>query len=100
MVSGLLCSVMTAARQVSMVSPFRKACCLLMERLKRLKLMERLERFQRFHQLQWQFVKRLCVAPKHGSLVVLGDFIAVHELTEIMLTALVGHLVGKIGRIK
>src|SRR4030095_12198577 len=73
MVSGLLCSVMTAARHVSIFVP-----------LDGFRFFRRLEQFERLNNLNYQllserqFVKRLRVAPQHRRLVLVGDLVAFH----------------------
>src|ERR1044072_3134485 len=71
MVRGLLCSVITAARHVSITASST-------ERLKCLNFF-----------LQRQFVKCLSIAPQHSRLVVVADFVAFQKLSDIVLAAFV-----------
>src|SRR4030095_15528690 len=50
--------------------------------------------------LQRQLVKALSVAVQQRGLVVVGNFVALHQLAEIVLTTLVGDLVRKVGGVK
>src|ERR1041385_1039535 len=87
MVKGLLCAVMTAARQVSI----RMSSCAGANVLNRSSSTRTLQR---------QLVKRFGVAPEHRRLIVFGEFAAFQQFTGIVLAAFVCDFVREIRRVK